>query len=290
MLSVRARDAARESRPGAAPFVFLFESGRDAVAACRRHARVVRRAAVFALLAGGAVASTGVLLPAGRTAFIAGTLAGAVATALFVAANAGLLRGPGGTPLERFGVANCLTLSRLILIAPVCVLLAEGRAAAALATYAVLVVTDVADGIVARRRGETSEFGVVVDPLADVLSTFAVFTVFLVDNLVPLWLYLLLAGRYAMLLLGSLVLFATVGPVAYRATVPGKVVGVIQATGAGLLMLAAARGGPDWPYAGRLFAVLGLGFASIVVSQGVIGWRHIRHATRGRAVRSGSTR
>jgi phosphatidylglycerophosphate synthase len=129
-----------------------------------------------------------------------------------------------------------------------------------------------------------------MDPLADVVSTFAVFSVFVVDNLVPLWLYLVLAARYAMLLAGSLAMFAAVGPLAYRATVPGKVVGVIQALGAGVVIWGAREGGLE-PRASRwVFAILGLGFASVVVSQGVIGWGLIRNSGFGRTFRRGSSR
>lgn len=222
--------------------------------------------------------------------FVLWTLAGGAGTALLARAGRTLLRTPDGRPLAGPGAANGLTLARFVWIAPVCVLLVHGVYGGGLALYALLVLTDVLDGIVARVRRESSVFGAIMDPLADVLSTFAVFTVFRVDNLVPLWLYLLLAGRYAMLLLGSLVLTVAAGPVTYRATVPGKVVGVVQAAGAAVVMAGARTGGLEPGPAGTVFAVLGLGFASIVVSQGVIGWRHIRNTARGRTIRRGSSR
>jgi cardiolipin synthase len=177
------------------------------------------------------------------------TLAGGAATAVPVRFCGGLFCRPDGQPLSRPGLANALTLVRLVWIAPTCYLLATGWYAAALGAYVLLGATDILDGIVARVRREISKFGVVMDPLADVLSTFAVFTVFVVDNLIPLWLYLLLAARYAMLLIGSLVLSAVAGPITYRATIPGKVVGVVQALGVVILMVGAARGGlaPDAP-------------------------------------------
>jgi CDP-diacylglycerol--glycerol-3-phosphate 3-phosphatidyltransferase len=141
-----------------------------------------------------------------------------------------------------------------------------------------LIITDVADGMVARRRHETSAFGVFMDPLADILSTFAVFTVFVVDGLIPRWLYLILLVRYLMLGVGSLVLTRTSGPIDFHSTVPGKIVGVIQAAIALWIMAWAARGAPATPGDGPLFAFLALGFVSIVVSQTVIGYRHVRRA------------
>lgn len=191
----------------------------------------------------------------------------------------------------RIGVADWLTISRLLLIAPTVWLIANERILAGAICYVVLIATDVADGIVARRRGETSPFGVFLDPLADILSTFAVFTVLLVDGFVPLWLWLLLVIRYLMLGVGSLVLSRTHGRIEFHATIPGKVVGVVQAAGVLWILRAAALGSDRVPGDGPLFAFLGLGFLSIVVSQTIIGYRHVRREPpRARGWHSGSSR
>ncbi len=217
--------------------------------------------------------------------FAAWTLAGGAATVLLVASMSRLLR-RDGTRLESFGVPNLLTVLRFVLIAPTVVLLADQRYPEALVCYVVLFMTDVADGIVARRRGLTSEFGVVADPLADVASTFAVFAVFFRDDLVPAWLFGILLVRYGMLFLGSLLMTLATGPIHYQATAPGKIVGVVQAVGACLIMGGAMMGGLDPTTERVLFAFLGIGFASIVGSQAVIGWRLARR----RATLSGPTR
>ena len=89
-----------------------------------------------------------------------------------------------------------------------------------------------------------------------------------------------------MLLVGSAGLFIATGPIEFRATLPGKVVGVVQAAGA-LLILWGGLGA-----AGErvLFAFLGLGFASIVMSQSLFGWKQIRRASRRRTSRRGPSR
>lgn len=223
--------------------------------------------------------------------FVAWTLFGGVVTAVLavrIAATYSVAR-PGGRPLAAtgsaspryilltsLGIPNALTLVRFVLIAPTVVLLADARHLEALACYIVLFATDVADGIVARRRGLTSAFGVVADPLADVASTFAIFTVFVVRGLCPPWLYVLLSFRYAMLFLGSCGLYLATGPVEFKATIPGKVVGVVQAAGVSLVIAGPLWGGLAPSVEGVLFAFLGIGFASIVVSQAVIGWRILR--------------
>jgi cardiolipin synthase len=215
--------------------------------------------------------------------FVAWTLLGGVATAALAVSMSPTFRraSPAGSQdddlrLPPLGLPNALTLLRFVLIAPTVVLLLDGRTLEALVCYIVLFATDVADGIVARRRGLESEFGVVADPLADVASTFAVFTVFVVQGLCPPWLYAVLSFRYAMLFVGSVGLFWVSGPFEFRATIPGKIVGVVQAAGASLVMVGPLWGGLAPSIEGVLFAFLGIGFASIVVSQAIIGWRLIR--------------
>ena len=178
----------------------------------------------------------------------------------------------------RPGIADWLTILRLALIAPTVWLLARGQFIPAATCYAILIATDVADGIVARRRNESTSFGVFLDPLADVLSTFAVFTVLVLDGLVPLWVYLLLVVRYLMLGVGSLLLSRSTGPMEFHATLPGKIVGVVQAAAVLWVLRAASEGAGFIPGHGPLFAFLGLGFVSIVASQAIIGYRHIRRA------------
>jgi cardiolipin synthase len=301
MFSDRARDAMRRRRGAAGLGVFVRETVRDARDAYRRNRRVADAAArraggmglVAAVAAGVALGLADGVADGVRLA--AWTIAGALATAGLAVTNARLFRAVGSADevpgsaapvLAAPGLPNALTLLRFVLIAPLVVLAGTHRAGAAAAVYVVLGLTDVADGVLARRRGPVSEFGVVMDPLADVASTWALFTVFVVDHRVPEWLYLLLTARYAMLLVGSAALFLATGPIEFRATIPGKVVGVAQATGALLILW----GGLE-PVAERvLFAFLGLGFASIVVSQALLGWKQIRRASRGRTSRRGPSR
>ncbi len=252
-------------------------------------------------LAGAAVAAAlgAVWLSATRIAsdppladFVVTTLLGGFATALLAVGMKRTFRqlaevnGKPGEFLERMGLPNGLTIVRFVLIAPTAMLLARERYIEGVAMYVVLFMTDVADGVVARRRGLGSEFGVIADPLADIASTFAVFTVLFQQGLCPGWLYAILIVRYASLLVGSLLIRLLATPFAFKATVPGKIVGVVQAAGACLIVAGAMAGGLDPVTERVLFAFLGIGFASIVASQAVIGWRLVRR----RGSLSGSSR
>jgi phosphatidylglycerophosphate synthase len=201
-------------------------------------------------------------------------LGGVVATALLVY---WVHRARGAKTLR---IADWFTIARLVLITPTAWLLATHHFIAAAVCYFVLGLTDVIDGSVARARRETSPFGMFLDPLADILSMTAVYTVFVLDGLIPRWLYALMLLRYVPLAVASFVLTRTSGPVDFRSTIPGKIVGLLQGGAALWIMVWAARGVRPIPGGGSLFAFLAVGFVSIVVSQTVIGYRHVRRAPR----------
>jgi len=92
-------------------------------------------------------------------------------------------------------VANLLTLSRIAL-SPVFVwafLQGHVGGSASWARWTALAValsfelTDAFDGWVARRRNEVSDFGKILDPLADSISRFTVFLCFLVAGYADVW-------------------------------------------------------------------------------------------------------
>lgn len=184
-----------------------------------------------------------------------------------------------GMRSDHLGFADWFTVARLALIAPTVWLLAQHHYIAAAISYVLLGLTDVVDGAIARARGETSAFGMFLDPLADILSTSAIYTVFVMDGLIPRWLFALMLLRYVPLAVASFVLTRITGPVDFSSTLPGKIVGVVQGAGALWIMAWAARGVRPVPGGGALFAFLAVGFVSIVVSQTVIGYRHVRRAS-----------
>ncbi len=249
-------------------------------------------AGVAAILGAAWLMATRIASDPPVTRFVLTTLLGGVATALLAFATKRLFRRPAdadGRPggfLESLGVPNGLTLLRFVLIAPTVVLLAQRRYPEALLAYAILFMTDVADGVIARRRHLESEFGVIADPLADIASTFAVFTVLFLQDLLPGWVYAILIIRYLTLGVGSWLIRVLTTPFTFKATLPGKIVGVVQAVGACLIVAGAMAGGLSERTEKGLFAFLGIGFASIVASQAVIGWRLVRR----RVSPSGSSR
>ncbi|MCA1830681.1 MAG: CDP-alcohol phosphatidyltransferase family protein [Actinomycetota bacterium] len=99
-------------------------------------------------------------------------------------------------------VPNLLTFFRLALI-PVFLWLAIGpkNIAAALAVALVGFGTDLIDGRIARRFGQISRLGILLDPLADRLALAAGGVIFIVDKLAPVWAVVVVLGRDALLVL-----------------------------------------------------------------------------------------
>jgi cardiolipin synthase len=98
-------------------------------------------------------------------------------------------------------IPNVLSLVRLALI-PLFLWLVLGLRAdlAAVAVLAVSGITDWADGAIARRTGQTTRLGRLLDPLVDRLTIAATLIGLALRDLVPWWLVALLAAREVLLL------------------------------------------------------------------------------------------
>ncbi len=106
-------------------------------------------------------------------------------------------------------VPNLLSLIRILLI-PVFVLLLlnEGTELAGLLLLGAVVSTDWIDGYIARRTGQVSNVGKVLDPVADRLAIAAALVVLVIRDAVPLWAALLVLVRDAMVLIAGAAVLA----------------------------------------------------------------------------------
>lgn len=98
-------------------------------------------------------------------------------------------------------VPNALSGARLLLI-PVFLWLLLGPRAdlAAVTVLAVSGITDWADGVIARRTGQITRLGQILDPLVDRLTIAATLIGLAVREIIPWWLVALLAARELVLL------------------------------------------------------------------------------------------
>jgi len=94
--------------------------------------------------------------------------------------------------------ANKLTMIRVILIPAFLTVLYigfEGSNIAAMALFIVAGLTDIADGYIARRRNQVTDFGKFMDPLADKILVLAAMLWFLERGLIPAWVVLIVVVR-----------------------------------------------------------------------------------------------
>lgn len=110
-------------------------------------------------------------------------------------------------------VPNLLSFVRILLIPVFVVLLVDpdSRLAGFLLLGAV-VATDWVDGVVARRTGQVTELGKLLDPFADRLALAAALITFVLIEVFPLWAALAVLLRDAVVLGAGVVLTVTGGP------------------------------------------------------------------------------
>lgn len=93
---------------------------------------------------------------------------------------------------------NGLTLFRIFLVPFLVVVLLtkfEGREIVGLAIFLIATATDFFDGYLARRRGEITTFGTLLDPIADKLLVSAAFISLVEVGLAPAWMVVVVVGR-----------------------------------------------------------------------------------------------
>jgi CDP-diacylglycerol--glycerol-3-phosphate 3-phosphatidyltransferase len=98
----------------------------------------------------------------------------------------------------RLNLPNALTLLRIFLVPFLVVVLLtkfEGREIVALAIFLVATATDFFDGWLARRRGEITTLGTLLDPIADKLLISAAFISLVEVGLAPAWMVVVVVGR-----------------------------------------------------------------------------------------------
>jgi cardiolipin synthase len=120
----------------------------------------------------------------------------------------------GGISTHRIAtIPNLLSAIRILLI-PVFVLmiLGEDSKLEGMLLLALVQSTDWVDGVIARRYGQVTELGKLLDPLADRLAVGAALITFVVVDALPLWTALTVLVRDGLVLLAAIYLVLTKGP------------------------------------------------------------------------------
>lgn len=101
-------------------------------------------------------------------------------------------------PLGLWTLPNAITWYRVFAAVPIILLLVNGSNStlwAALVLMAIAELSDGVDGWVARRYGQVSAVGKILDPMADSLYRVSVFTAFVSNRWMPVWMFLIMLWR-----------------------------------------------------------------------------------------------
>ena len=98
---------------------------------------------------------------------------------------------------------NYLSMLRSALVLPIAWLLWQHQVMSAFWLMLLAGFSDALDGFLARRYGWQTELGTLLDPLADKFLIAAMYLVFTLQGLIPLWLVVLILTRDILILLGA---------------------------------------------------------------------------------------
>ena len=124
--------------------------------------------------------------------------------------------------------ANQLTLLRMLLIPPFAILLLYEHRGWALVVFLTAGLTDLFDGLIARRTGQKTTLGAWLDPMADKLLLVTMFIMLTLPgigsaNRLPLWFTVLVLSRDIAIVLTVAVVNLAVGPRTFRPSIFGKI-------------------------------------------------------------------
>ena len=128
------------------------------------------------------------------------------------------------------GLANWLTIVRILLVPVLVTLLVYNHPGWALLAFVVAGVTDTMDGYIARTRGTKTRLGAFLDPLADKLLLVAAFVTltYKFPRVLPFWLTALVLSRDLLLIVVAVLVMLTGGHLQPAPTLLGKTSTVVQ--------------------------------------------------------------
>jgi cardiolipin synthase (CMP-forming) len=126
------------------------------------------------------------------------------------------------------GLANWLTVLRILLIPVFITLLVYRQRGPALAVFLAAALTDLLDGYVARHRGSQSRLGAFLDPMADKLLLMSSFVTLTWLKVLPFWIAAVVISRDLILVIGALAIHMAGGRITPRPTRAGKLATFFQ--------------------------------------------------------------
>jgi cardiolipin synthase len=140
----------------------------------------------------------------------------------------------------RLTVPNIITLARILLTPLFIIFLIQKRYPEALGIFVLAGLSDMADGLIARRWQQRTPLGTFLDPLADKLLMCSSFVTLAIYHHIPSWLAVIVISRDIVLVLG-VTLFKLVNfPVVVHPSLAGKLSTATQVTTVFLVLVVTA--------------------------------------------------
>lgn len=116
-------------------------------------------------------------------------------------------------PVKSINYANCLTLMRILLLPVYFLFLLSGlldqdigHLFISFLLYLILGLTDFLDGILARKLKQTTDRGEIMNVLSDYFLLSVSYTLFVVTDIAPLWMLLIIIWKFLLFLFPSMVI------------------------------------------------------------------------------------
>lgn len=162
---------------------------------------------------------------------------------------------------EILTMSNLVSLFRLFLVIPTIYLLSQIGEHEEFRVFVIILffiayLSDLLDGFLARKFNEITEFGKIIDPLADKVFVIGVILQLYISGEITLFYFLVILLRDVLILIGGIIVSKTIGKV-----LPSNLLGKITVASIAFFLLAVIIGENEIPL---LFSVLKYG--SIILS------------------------
>lgn len=104
-------------------------------------------------------------------------------------------------------VPNILTIIRFLLIPFIIYFLAINQYIIGVILFIISGITDVVDGAIARKFNFITDFGKLMDPLADKLTQISVLAILMIKDLIPVWILAIVITKEAIMIAGASFLY-----------------------------------------------------------------------------------
>ena len=104
-------------------------------------------------------------------------------------------------------VPNILTIIRFLLIPVILFYVFTGNYISAFIFFTLSAITDVADGFIARKFNFISNFGKLMDPLADKLTQIATLSALVMTDIIPIWILIIVLSKEFIMIIGASFLY-----------------------------------------------------------------------------------